>query len=288
MKDKKIQFWISVGVGVIVFFAFAVQLVIAATNINSDANKHWAWNDLLGWVNFYQTNTVQVTSQKIEGYASSSAGDISLDCATTRNGNICSSSDYRVVNDGNGNLSGWGWNDAYGWISFYCGNHSGCGASNYRVYVDANGEFHDYAWNEVVGWVSFNCANHGGCGSSDYKVVTGWIATSSSGLLESSTFDTGITGGVQINSVLWQGIQPPGTSVRFQFAVSSSSGGPWNFKGPDGTSSSYYVTDPGVSKPVDYALHNNVHYFRYRIELISDLAQTASPHVQDIIVNWSP
>ena len=270
-----------------------ITLVRGATNISSQNPERYSWNDAFGWADYYVQGTVTVTAQKIEGYASSSAGEISLDCATTGAGNICSQSDYKVINDGNGNLSGWGWNDVYGWISFYCGNNNGCGTSNYRVYLAASSTagsvFYDYAWNDVAGWISFNCGDSGGgdCSTSNYKVFTTWLATPTNGTLESSTIDTGVSSGAQLNSVLWKGNQPSGTSVRFQFAVSNSLGGSWEFKGPYGTSNTYYITDPGTSKPLSYEYHNNFRYFRYRAQLISDAAQTVSPRVDDVIVNWS-
>ena len=272
-----------------------VTIVLASTNISSVTANHFAWNDVIGWANFYNTNTVIVTSPNLQGYASSSAGDISLDCHTTRNGDICSGQNgtYQVVNDGVGNLSGWAWNDTYGWISF-CGT-TGTGTSdcphagtNYRVLVDAdNGTFSQWAWNDAAGWVSVNCVDTPSC-SSSYKVVTSWIATSTFGSLDSTTYDTGVSGGAQINSFVWHGTQPAGTAVRFQFAASNASGGPWNFAGPDGTANTYYDIGPDLSKSVGYTFYNNQRYFRYRATLVSNQAQTVSPQVDDVIVNWSP
>ena len=261
----------------------------AATNINPVSPNHWAWNDLIGWIDFYNTQTITVSSQGLTGYASSSAGDISFDCHTTRNGNICNGmNDYQATNDGAGNLSGWGWNDQYGWVSFDCHNNNGCGASNYEAYIDGAGNFNNYAWNDLIGWISFNCANYGGCGSSNYKVNTGWIASSAVAMLDSSTFDTGVAVGAQLNSVLWHGIQPAGTSVYFQFAASNNSAGPWIFIGTDGTQNSYYLTGPDLSLKLGYTFHNNKRYFRYRVFLRSNTSQTVSPRVDDVIVNWSP
>lgn len=287
MKHARQSFFLALSVLTLVALMRA-PFAAATTNISATTTEHWSWNDLIGWMDYYNTDTVTVTSQKISGYASSSAGDISLDCLTTRIGDICSQSDYKVSNDGNGSLSGWGWNDTYGWVSFWCGNHNGCGQSNYRVLITA-GVFSGYAWNDVVGWVSFNCSGPPDqCSTSNYKVVTSWVSTSTSATLDSSTFDTGVSGGAQVNSILWQGNQPAGTTVKFQIAASSSSTGPWNYKGPLGTANDYYVTDPNVSKDVHYTLHNNARYFRYRVTLVSDQAQTLTPRVDDIIVNWSP
>src|SRR3989344_1472742 len=174
------------------FFGIAFLLVItalnifilanvaeSATNISATTTAHWAWNDLIGWLDFYNTQTITVGPQNLIGYASSSVGDISLDCHTTRNGNICSqgNGDYQVTNDLIGNLSGWGWNDQYGWISFDCNNNNGCGQSNYRAYIDGSGNFQNYAWSDAMGWLSFNCDNVGGCAASNYRVLSSWAAT---------------------------------------------------------------------------------------------------------------
>lgn len=274
----------------------SVALVLAATNI--DSTNRWAWNDLIGWIDFYATNTVNVNSQQLTGYASSSAGDISLDCATTRIGNICNQSYYKVINDGAGNLSGWGWNDNYGWVSF-CGgqNNPNCpGSIIYRVQIDPNtGDFSGYAWNDVLGWISFcgNSSGTGGCAQTNYpyKVNTSWRATSTSGYLDSSIYDTGVNGGAQINSIMWKGELPAGTEVRFKIASSNSPTGPWNFVGPNGSTADtdyYGPVSPGIQYSVNYLLHSNHRYFRYRIILISDQTQRYSPRVDDVIINWSP
>ena len=273
---------------------------MAATNINSGVTAHWAWNDITGWIDFYNTGTVNVTSQLVQGYASSSAGYISFDCTTSPNGNICGTSNYQVLNDGSGNLTGWAWNDTYGWVSF-CGGQgtTNCpGAITYQVQVngttgDFGGNGFSWAWNDVLGWLSFNCADVGGgggiCATSNYKVNTTWIATSTTGYVVSPTFDTGVASGTQINSVLWKGSLPAGAAVHFQFAGSSTSTGPWStFIGPDGTANTYYDVAANTTGQVDFILHNNYRFFRYKMTLVTNQAQTASPRVDDVEVNWSP
>jgi len=295
------------GISAILFVAFfCPATVFASTNISANAASHWAWNDFVGWINFYSNSDVTVTSTSLTGDASSSAGIISLNCNGSLNiptYNVCGASNYQVLNDGAGNLSGWAWNDMYGWISFWCGNGgTGCGTSPYRVTINpTTGDFSGYAWNDAIGWISFNCSGPGICATSNYKVNTTWTESSTSGYLDSQTFDAGIAGGTQLNSVLWHGFLPVGTAVGFQFAVSNSSSGPWNFTGPDGISnstSSYWgayvapsssipLTNPSIST-VGYGLYNNFRYFRYRITLFSNAAQTMTPRVDDVIVNWSP
>jgi hypothetical protein len=302
-KEAGVLFGVAVLLALLCWAAFGTLFSAeASTNISPTSTEHYAWNDTIGWIDFYNqspTSSITVTSQKLTGYASSSAGDISLDCATTRIGNICGTSNYFVANDGTGNLSGWGWNDAYGWVSF-CGGQSSTncpGTTSYEVKVEpTTGVFTDsplgrnYAWNDLLGWISFNCDNVNGCGTSNYQVKTTWISTSTSGTLDSTTFDTGISGGAQINSVLWNGTLPSpanGAYVGFQFAVANASSGPWSYKGSDGTSNTWYTASPGTPKTVDFVFHNNARYFRYRVKLVSNQAQTLSPRVNDINVNWS-
>jgi hypothetical protein len=123
--------------------------------------------------------------------------------------------------------------------------------------------------------------------------LVGYMA---SGTLDSETFDTRVTTGVQLNSVTWQGVAPSSTAVGVQFAVSNSSSGPWNFKGPDGTSNTYFTGNPGASIPIiatdsgtsGYTLFNGYRYFRYRVILFASTGFAYSPTVSGITVNWSP
>lgn len=121
----------------------------------------------------------------------------------------------------------------------------------------------------------------------------GYAAT---GTLDSSIFDTGSASGTQLNSLVWNGNASHGTAVGFQVAVSSSTGGPWNFMGPGGTSA---ITDifsgsPGASIPLvsttggGYSLFNGYRYFRYRVILFADVTQSYTPTVNQVVVNWSP
>lgn len=210
-------------------FLFSAVNVLAATNISSGANEHWAWSESIGWIDFYSTDNVNVSASGINGYANSSAGYIAFDCATSPNGNICATSNFKVSNDGAGNLSGFAWNESIGWISFYCGNFvGGCLNSNYQVVIDGSGNFSGWAWNESIGWISFNCNNSGignTCATSNYKVKTSWVATSLTGSLLSSIVDTGVSGGAAFNSIMWKGSQPVGTAVKFQFASANQATG---------------------------------------------------------------
>jgi len=60
--------------------------------------------------------SVKASGQDMTGYIySEDAGLISLNCTNT---NSCDSIDYKVVSDGNGSLSGYGFSQDEGWINF--------------------------------------------------------------------------------------------------------------------------------------------------------------------------
>ena len=268
-------------------FCLLFTTVFAATNI--DSTYRYAWNDVIGWVDFYTTGNINVSSTQLTGYASSSIGFIALDCATSPSGNICGTSDFKVLKDGSGNLSGYAYNDNFGWLSF---SGTTTQSQAYGVSVSpSTGDFSGWAWNDNVGWFSFNCSDSGagGCTTADYKVKTSLVSTSTSGNLISSVFDTWALGGAAINTIMWQGTQPSGTRVKFQIASSNNLAGPWNYKGPDGSETTYYApTDTGIPAQINLAHHNNYRYFRYKIFLYSDSGGTQSPTVTDVIINWSP
>ena len=282
LKFKIFAFCVVVLISTFSIFHFAD----AATNI--DFTYRYAWNDTIGWIDFYSTNNVNVASAQLTGYASSSDGYIALDCATSPNGDICATSNFKVSNAGNGNLTGWAYNDTIGWISFDSATASS--SYSYQVLISpSTGVSSGWAWNDVVGWISFNCLDTNSCGVSDYKVKTAWRTVSATGTLISSIFDIQIIGGVAINTIMWQGSLPSGTSVKFQIASSNSSSGPWNYLGHDGSNTTYYApTGPGVPIQINLQYHNNQRYFRYKIFLESNASQTLSPRVDDVIINWSP
>ncbi|MEK7657954.1 MAG: hypothetical protein AAB366_02045 [Patescibacteria group bacterium] len=263
-------------------FLFLISNFIYAAVI--DPIDRWAWNDIIGWIDFgYPAGNVNVYSNRLEGYASSSVGFIALNCNSTPNGNICGASDFKVSNDGAGNLSGWAYNDNIGWISF-----ASTTPVVYSVSIDSGGDFHGWAWNDIIGWISFNSAEGGG--SVNYKVKTLWSAQAATGTLTSSVFDAQVAGGVAINTIMWQGSRNGG-AVKFQIASSNNSAGPWTYYGPNNTSLDndvYSPTDSNAPIEINPIQHNNKRYVRYKAILESNLAQTQSPTVNDIIINWSP
>lgn len=280
-------------------------LVVKATTTNIDSTSRYAWSDISGWWDFYDTDTVVVGTSSLSGYASSSIGDIALDCHTTRNGNVCATADFQVTNlDGGGELAGCAWNDAIGWIGFSCkdGDCNGsltpdasstcAGGGNWGVTIDSSGVFSGSAWNDIEGFVSFN-----GNPTSSYKVATSWRPGRMSAYLESSVIDTSVASGTILNNIIWNGTKPSNTLVDFQVAVSNSSGGPWSFFGPGGDTGAYYGSScpsvgagnstPGTPICVDRGLVTNYRYLKYRIRMQSDTAQSQTPTITDIVLNWS-
>lgn len=323
MRPLKLVFWIviallALGTAALVLVSNSAS---AATNVTSTLPNYFAWSDVIGWLDFYTNDTVVVGGQEISGYASTTIGPISLDCATTPSGNICGSSNYGVCNgpgphstdgmcqygDGGfstGNkLTGYAWNDSIGWVSMNCDqtSHGGsdqCGTSDYGVSIDANGDFSGWAWNDAVGWISFNSLSSGS--PVPYKVTSLWRSTSSVGFVESATIDTQSTPGGTLNSIIWNGSLPNNTCVDFQIATSSSTSGPWNYRGPGGLTDAYFGASCAAgftggtgcapaNTPIciDPNLVANSRYLRYRVRMKTNQIQTETPQIEDIILNWS-
>ena len=99
-----------------------------------------------------------------------------------------------------------------------------------------------------------------------------------SGFLISSTFDTGTSSTFQ--QILWQPqSQPPAvgsSSVRVQIATNNDDL-TWDFKGPDGTSGTYY----DLSQQDIFAGHSGNRYLRYKL-FLQTASTTWTPTVSDI------
>ena len=91
--------------------------------------------------------------------------------------------EIKIIEAGSGdNISGYAWNENFGWVSFNCSNDSSCATIDYGVNIDADtGNFSGYAWSENAGWIDFapigpypespqNSANY----NSATGAVTGW------------------------------------------------------------------------------------------------------------------
>jgi len=142
---------------------------------------HYAWSENIGWIDFaYPGGNVKVPigAGDLNGgaYVLANSSWISLNCAYT---DSCSTVDYKVSSDANGNLSGWAWSESFGWISF-----ASTTPVTYGVTVSTStGEFNGYAWSENIGWISFNCKTGGAnqtniCETSNYRVQDLRMSTS--------------------------------------------------------------------------------------------------------------
>lgn len=110
--------------------------------------------------------------------------------------------------------------------------------------------------------------------------------TTSSGYLISSILDSAVLGGVNFQSLIWQGNLCTDCQVRFQLACSNSSNGPWNYYGPT-SSDDYYTPLPNslVSLPFSgESACQNKEYIRYKVELIPN--ETESPTVESISLSY--
>lgn len=305
MKKISIFLWSLIIIFLIFITAFTILKADTNSGTNISSSDYSAWSDISGWWDFHGTHTVKVGTSSLSGYASSSIGDIALDCHTTRSGNICSTSNFQVTNpDGGGELAGCAWNDTNDWVAFSCkdGDCDGsltpdasttCAqAGNWGVIINSSGTFTGNAWNDIEGFINFNNSP-----TSSYKVATSWVPGRLVGYLESATIDTSITGGATLNSITWYGTLPSNTVVDFQVAVSNASSGPWNFFGPGGDNTAFYgsacptastgIPTSGTPVCVDRYLVANYRYLRYMARLQSNTSQSLSPTITDVVLNWS-
>lgn len=102
-----------------------------------------------------------------------------------------------------------------------------------------------------------------------------------SGIIESTTIDTGSPS--NFYNIDWLPVDQPistGTSsVKLQFATNSTitASTTWDYKGPDGTSATYYTVP---SSPIS-SIHNGDRYARYKVYLSTSSA-TNTPIISDV------
>lgn len=149
-------------------------------------------------------------------------------------------------------------------------------------------EFGFYLKGHVLG-MSANCSMIYAATSendSEFFIISTEITDcdySTAGILESSTFDSG-SDISSYNWIYWSGTEPLDTDIRFQIATSDNSTGPWSFKGPDGTSSSYYTDANG--EYINYLNHASDRYMRYKLFLDSQ-ADLQSPTLEEVVISYS-
>ena len=168
------------------FLILGLATFALAGNIDSTDKMAHGLNNDIGYINFNVATTsgsstlsVTVSDNKITGYAwSETSGWINLHSATSTN--------WGVVNDGAGNLSGWAWVSTSTIMGGRINFKTASSTATSSVTIDSNGYFHGFAWSESKGWISFNCEDvemyiPGGstaCADyNNYKVRTSWRAS---------------------------------------------------------------------------------------------------------------
>lgn len=160
------------------FLGFASN--VSATDGTINSTNHYAQvcedtdcaESSTSTVNFgyFTTNSdknVVVHDDSLTGYIwGESFGWVVLNCSDTPSG--CSTSSFKVSNDGNGNLSGYAWGENAGWIHFGPFANS----STQSLKIDSDGNFNGYVWSENFGWIKFDCS------LTNYCVKTSWIPES--------------------------------------------------------------------------------------------------------------
>ena len=278
-----------------IFGLFGVCAPAFAANIYV-VNK-WAWNSILGWINFAPDATLgtadvtmkQTAPYTLTGYANSAVGKIYLDCVAYTNNKdpldpvaTCGSFPlWGVTWDSlTRKFSNYAWSPAIGWVSF-----SGVG---YSVSLDANGNFEGYAWNDIAGWIRFNCNGDAtGCVPAYHVQTTPPFVAAQEGYLESSTFYTGVINGAKLNAVVLRRTVPSGALVEMWLASSNNANGPWVWDATTYLGDNNILQDD-VPTAIPLSGHNNVRYFRYRLHLKPDASGVNKPIVDNVIIHWSP
>src|SRR3989338_2259616 len=149
----------------VILFLTPGMLLASDTDGTINAVNRYAWMEAGGWLDLGSSEgAVHITDSAFSGYAwSSNFGWISLNCSNTSS---CTTVDYKVANDGEGNLSGYAYGETAGWIDF--------DPANGGITINSSGIFSGYAWGDQIGWIVFNCATTNSCGTVNYSIETDW------------------------------------------------------------------------------------------------------------------
>ncbi len=160
--------------------------------------------------------------------------------------------------------------------------HEPDGVGGNGKYYWAEFRYYDIYPNGKV-WLSDDSGDEwsaGGCGIHDFYFRT-YVAAGhySSGTLTSSTHDTGFS--ADFGSISWTATTPASTNITFQVATNTDNS-TWKFKGPDGTSGTYYTSSgTGI-----WTGHDNDRYIKYKAFLsTADAGKT--PALHDISITCS-
>lgn len=113
---------------------------------------------------------VHITNTELKGFVwSEDMGWIVLNCSNTPSGCSSTNGNFKVANDGKGNLSGYAWGQNAGWINFgpFVNNTAT------EVSINSDGEFNGYAWAQNYGWIKFDCSSANACVKTDWRVSSG-------------------------------------------------------------------------------------------------------------------
>jgi hypothetical protein len=107
---------------------------------------------------------------------------------------------------------------------------------------------------------------------------------SETGSLTSPVLDTVST--ANFNTISWNlTSQPPTTEIKFQIATNNDNS-TWDFKGPDGTSNTYYEDPIGPSGLQIHADHNRDRYFKYKA-YFSTTQWNITPTLKDVTITYN-
>jgi len=110
------------------------------------------------------------------------------------------------------------------------------------------------------------------------QIVIGYQG-SETGTYISTTFNTTLS--VGFNRILWTESSTANTTIKFQVATNNDNN-TWNFVGPDGTPSTYFVGSSGII-PLGIVAGQ---YLKYKIYFSSNTNDI--PIVYDVTINYSP
>lgn len=152
---------------------------------------------------------------ELEGFAwSSTVGWISLNCKTGSRtaGDICTTSNYRVTIQTNGNITGWGWSSNIGWVKFGGLSSFPTGGGTQAVNASVSGTFPNLTWR---GWARA-CAGTNAPAASEQKDCSsmnpndnsgdwdGWISLGgTTGAGGTYRISADMTAGMNNNSYAW-------------------------------------------------------------------------------------
>ncbi len=127
---------------------------------------------------------VTVTASALRGYIwGENIGWVVLNCLDTTSGCSGTNGNFKIANDGSGNLSGYAWGENAGWINF--GPFSNPLISTVKIATD--GRFggtlgtDGYAWSQNYGWIKFDCSAPASCVETDWRATTTSTSTGGGG-----------------------------------------------------------------------------------------------------------